>query len=56
MKVINDYCNHCNTERIIIEMDDEEGKPFVNLCQNCMEYALTLICKFIKEERDNARI
>lgn len=43
MKVINDYCNHCNSQRLVVEIDDEEGKPIFNMCFACLNYALTLL-------------
>ena len=49
MKVINDYCDHCNSQRIVIEIDNYDAVKIFNICHKCIDYAL----KLIKDEGKN---
>lgn len=42
MKIIRDYCDYCNSERIVCELDDTEAKPVFNICKSCLWFALSL--------------
>lgn len=49
MKVINDYCNHCNSQRTVVEIDNEEAIPIFNICFVCINHASDLL----KEDKIN---
>jgi len=45
MKVINDYCDHCNSQKEVVELDNEEAVPVFNICLGCLRYAMSLLEK-----------
>jgi len=45
MKVIDDYCDHCNSQRTVVELDNEAGEPIFNICLPCLKYAESLFVK-----------
>jgi hypothetical protein len=43
MKMLNDYCNHCNSQRIVVEIDDADNFFNMKVCEDCLEHALNLL-------------
>lgn len=45
MKMINDYCDHCNSQKTCVEVDNYDAEPVFNICFNCINYTLKLFGK-----------